>query len=150
MAGTHEAELTPLQYSDLLGRPGTPAFIAILYGCFNLFALGFGRENYLWTYVLILGGLASIASIMAYMAVAFSPPGRSWAKMFSALSGYIPYFYSLYLLGFLGVYSLWLLVADHFSIGRLFFGIIWTVLGSRMLYTFWIITELGEARSRQA
>ena len=45
-------------------------------------------------------------------------------------------------MGFLGVYPLWTLLSD-FAFGTLTFGIVWIGIGYRMLYTFWIITELS-------
>ena len=127
---------------DLLAAgPSVPAIIALLYGAYKFYDLGFATDNYLYTYVPILGATISVVCVLLYVNL-IGKPGRSVIKSLIALSGFIPYAYSLYLMGFLGAYSLWLLLSN-FTIGGLVFGLFWIVVGYRMLYTFWKITEIS-------
>ena len=130
----------------LIAAPTLPAVIAFLYGCYKFFDFGIAVEYYLYTYVPTLGAIVSSICIFLYADLAFRRIfGRSTRGLPQALiafGGFVPYAFSLYLMGFLGVYSLWGLLSN-FTIGTLVFGIVWIALGYRMLYTFWIITEIS-------
>ena len=132
---------------DLLAaKPLLPAVIAFLYGCYKYFDFGIAVEYYLYTYVPTLGAIASSVCIFLYGEMAsrriFGRSTRGLPQVLIAIGGFVPYAFSLYLMGFLGVYSLWGLLSN-FTIGTLVFGIVWIALGYRMLYTFSIITEIS-------
>lgn len=125
----------------LAAKPIVPAVIALLYGAYKFFDLGFAIEHYLYTYVPVFGAVVSSICILLYL---HAGSKRSVKNMIMGLGGFVPYVFSLYLMGFLGAFSLWGLLSD-FSIGTLVFGIVWIVIGYRMLYTFWMITEITKS-----
>jgi cytochrome c biogenesis protein CcdA len=66
--------------------------------------------------------------------------------MLVGLSGFVPYFYSVYVMAVLGCYGIWSSI-DPLSIFGVAVGVIWILLGYHMLRTFWIITELSVRRT---
>jgi len=131
-------DLSSIEKDLLIAEPIVPAFIALLYGSYKFFDLGFSMDHYLYTYALVFG--AGISSICVAMYVN-SGPDRSAKNALITLGGFVPYIFSIYLMGFLGAYSLWGLLSE-FTFGTLAFGIFWMIVGYRMLYTFWMITEI--------
>ncbi|GEM_PF-3219396 len=126
------------QLQTLFGKCGTVAVFSLLYGLYKLYDMGFSLEHYLHTYVLIFGGIASYVIVFNYAKIS----GKwSVSKMIGIWSGFIPLFFSAYLMGFLGVYGLWGL-RNGFTMLTLISGIIWLHLGYRLLYNFWLITEI--------
>ena len=129
----------------LVAKPTLPAVIALLYGAYKFFDLGIAPDHYPYTYIPAIGAVVSAICVFLYAFMSFTAPiKRSIGRMLVGLSGFIPYAFSLYLMGFLGAYSLWSL-HSRFSIGTLLFGLFWIAMGYRMLYTFWQITELSVA-----
>lgn len=140
--------ITVAEQTKLVGKPVVPALLATLFGVGGLFVYGLSPAFALNTYVLIVGGLMSAFAIVVYMHEILAVPERSWRATFSALGGIIPYTFSIYLMGYLGIFSFWKSIRDGFTVWLLLTGIVWLLLGYRMLYTFWIITEIGEERRR--
>jgi hypothetical protein len=134
------SELSNSQLKVLVNKCGSLAMIPLLYGFYKLYDLGFALEHYPYTYLVIFGALATNAIVPIYAKIS----GKwSVSKMLGAWSGFIPYFFSLYLMGFLGIYGLWGLTSV-FSMWTLIFGVVWILVGYRILYTFWLITEIKE------
>ena len=126
----------------LAAKPITPAVVALLYGAYKFFDLGFAIQHYLYTYVPVFGAVVSSICIVLYLDAGSE---RSIKNMIMGLSGFVPYVFSLYVMGFLGAFSLWGLLSN-FTIGTLVFGIVWIFIGYRMLYTFWVITEITRSK----
>lgn len=135
-------ELSGADKDLLAAKPILPTVIALLYGGYKFFDIGFSAEHYLYTYVPTVGAILSAIFVFMYVSIISSEPERSVKSMLKAFAGFIPYLFSLYLFCFLGLYSLWSLLSD-FSVGTLIFGLFWIAVGYRMLYTFWIITEIS-------
>ncbi len=142
------AKISGARQDLLVAKPTLPAVIALLYGAYKFFDLGVAPSHFLYTYVPTIGAIVSAVCVFMYVFTMTVETKRSVGQMLMALSGFVPYAFSLYLMGFLGVYSLWSL-HSHFSIGTLLFGLFWIGMGYRMLYTFWQITELSVATEEQ-
>ena len=127
---------------DLMAaRVALPVLIALIYGIYKFVVLGVTAEHYLYTYLPVIGAVASLVSLMTFSAVVMTEE-RSVRAMFGALSGFVPYVFSLYLMGFLGGYGIWQ-STNPFSIWGVVKGLFWIVLGYRLLRKFWIITEIA-------
>jgi hypothetical protein len=135
-------ELSGRDEDLLMAKPLVPAVVAFIYGIYKFYDLGFSTDNYLYTYIPVVGSALSIISVWMYVSSMSVKPTRSISNMLKGYSGFIPYLFSLYLIGFLGLYSLWLLFSG-FTFGTFIFGVVWVLLGYRMLYTFWVITEIS-------
>ncbi|KQQ72398.1 hypothetical protein ASF70_12755 [Rhizobium sp. Leaf321] len=72
--------------------------------------------------------------------------GRSWGKAVSAFGGLIPYVYSLYVMGYVGVWSLIQLFTVSFTWSGLILGLFGIGIGYRILQSFYAITELSAAQ----
>ena len=132
----------------MIAKPTIPTLVAIVYGGYEFFMLGFDSKHYLQTYVLVFGGMVSIACVILYVETMRRERRRNFGRMLCALAGFIPYFFSLYLFGYMGLYRLWSLLTE-FSIGGLLFGLFWALIGYCLLYTFWTITEISVATDRR-
>ncbi len=95
---------------------------------------------------MVVGGIVSAVCIFAYMRSIENGPGRSWSKAISGFSGLIPYPYSLYAIGYVGIWSLIQLVTLGFSWSGLIAGLFGALIGYRILKTFYDITELSVAK----
>jgi len=135
-------ELSGRDEDLLMAKPLVPAVVAFIYGIYKFYDLGFSTDEYLYTYIPVVGSALSIISVWMYVSSMSVKPKRSISNMLKGYSGFIPYLFSLYLIGFLGLYSLWLLFSS-FTFGTFMFGVVWVLLGYRMLYTFWVITEIS-------
>lgn len=126
-----------------LAEPSTPAAFALFYGIYKFIDLGVSFDHYLYTYVPVFGSILSIVGIFmfAYAGSKHSKNELSPKYFFMTMVGFIPWAFSIYLIGFLGVYSLWQLI-DNFSFWSLVFGISWILIGYRMLSTFSQFSEL--------
>ena len=131
---------------DLMtAKPVIPALIALGFGCYKFFDLGTSAEFWPYTYVVTVGGAASIVCIFVFSVAAARPSKRSVAAMLVGLSGFVPYLYSIYVIAVLGIYGIWLSI-NPVSIFSIAAGLLWIVLGYYMLRSFWLITELSVRR----
>ena len=135
-------ELSGRDEDLLMAKPLVPAVVAFIYGIYKFYDVGFSTDEYLYTYIPVVGSALSIISVWMYVSSMSVKPKRSISNMLKGYSGFIPYLFSLYLIGFLGLYSLWSLFSS-FTFGTFMFGVVWVLLGYRMLYTFWVITEIS-------
>jgi hypothetical protein len=132
---------------DLLtAKPTLPAVILLAYGVYKFFDLGTAVEHSLYTYVVTAGAAASIVCIFLYAVAAARPATRSIGAMLVGLSGFVPYFFSIYVMAVLGGYGIWLSI-NPLSVFGIIAGFIWIGLGYHMLRKFWIITELTVRRT---
>nr|OAP96843.1 hypothetical protein A4U53_37410 [Rhizobium leguminosarum] len=97
--------------------------------------------------ILLGGGVVSMAFVVLYMRSIEDGPGRSWAKAASAFGGLIPYLYPLYVIGYVGIWSLIQLVTVGFTWSGLGAGMFGVIFGYRILKTFYDITELSTAKA---
>ncbi|MFT4163390.1 hypothetical protein [Shinella sp.] len=135
--------------AEMIGKPLLGIFLVIIYGIYRIYQEGVWPSWPNGT-ILVAGGIISAACIVAYMKSIEGGPGRSWAKAFSAFGGLIPYAYSLYVIGYVGIWSLVQLFTVGFSWGGLIAGLFGLVFGYRILKTFYDITELSVAAVSKA
>jgi len=133
-----------VKHAEMIGKPMLAIALVILYGIYRV-----TREGVWPTWpngtVLVVSGIISMAFVVLYMRSIEAGPGRSWAKAGSAFGGLIPYLYSLYVIGYVGVWSLVQLVTTGFTWSGLAAGIFGVIFGYRILKTFYDITELSTA-----
>jgi len=129
------------QLNLLAGEAGVPAVVAFLLSLYELYALGTDLKYWPRTYLLLLGSLLSIVGVFWFSWIAETRRKQPW-QFVGALAGFVAYIYSLYLIGFLGVYRLFTLLSG-FSVWGLIVGVLWIYLGYRMLHALWLISEIG-------
>jgi len=130
--------------AEMMGRPMLPIIVFVLYGVYLAVRGGLMPSGWPNAPVLILGGILSIVAVAAYMR-SIDGRGPSWGKALAGFGGLIPYLYSLYVIGYVGIWSLVQLFTGGFSWSGLVIGLFAVVLGYRILKTFYDITELAEA-----
>jgi hypothetical protein len=124
----------------LAGKTLAPTFLFIGYGVAKFFTMGIASAHWLDTYLAVGGGIASWIAVIVYDAIVSAPP--SLLRMLCVLiSGYIPLLYSLYAIGYLGVYTIYCSIFRSFSLLGIIFGLICIFLGYRMAYGLQAITE---------
>jgi len=116
-----------------------PLVLPLLYSIYNFFVLGLGSSHYLYTYSPFFGSVLSVVSLLLYP-VAMTI-GRSWRGFFFAMSGWIPYVFSLYVMAFFGGYRVYRAFSEGFAFGAAAVGTFWLIIGYWILYTFWWYTE---------
>ncbi|HEY1560845.1 MAG TPA: hypothetical protein VGF71_08140 [Caulobacteraceae bacterium] len=111
-----------------------PACVAVIYGVVELFRHGLALSGLPSTYLPLLGGAAVIASLPIHLHTAKAPDGRSWALAAGSLAIFVPYLFSLYLMGFFGVWAIYRALTAHpFALGHALAGAFWLVVGWFML-----------------
>lgn len=135
--------------AEMIGKPLFGILLVIIYGIYRIYQEGVWPSWPNGT-ILVVGGIVSAVCIIAYMKSIEGGPGRSWAKAFSGFGGLIPYTYSLYVIGYVGIWSLVQLFTVGFSWGGLIAGLFGVLNGYRILKTFYDITELSVAAVSKA
>lgn len=131
--------------AEMLGKPMFAILLVIIYGIYRIVQEGVWPAWPNGT-ILVVGGIVSAVCVIAYMKSIEGGPGRSWGKAVSGFGGLIPYAYSLYVIGFVGVWSLVQLVTVGFTWSGLIVGLFGVLIGYRILKTFYDITELSVAK----
>ncbi|HWA70477.1 MAG TPA: hypothetical protein VG821_11675 [Rhizomicrobium sp.] len=134
-----EAKLSPERHASLAGGAIVPAIAGIIYGVIYFFE--YPTPPRTTAAILFVGGIASLIFIQTTIWVFFSPPGRSWGKALAAISVFIPYLYSLFLMGYLGLWKLWLGISAYHGVLPILVAIFWTSVGWRMLFVLGKITR---------
>jgi hypothetical protein len=63
-------------------------------------------------------------------------------KNLLALLGFLPYLYGLYVIGFLGLFTIFEGIVGKFSFWAMLGGVFWVFLGFHLLYRFYLMTEI--------
>jgi hypothetical protein len=125
-----------------LGFAMMPILLLLLvplgYSLYNLFSLGVSSTHSPYTFAPLVGSVLSALSLLVY-AVGMTL-GHRWLAGFNTVSGSIPYFFALYMMGFLGAYRLYQL-RNRFSLGEMSIGVFWTLVGYAVLYLYRLFTE---------
>ena len=85
--------ISSIQADRMIAKPTIPTLVAIVYGGYEFFMLGFDSKHYLQTYVLVFGGMVSIACVILYVETMRRERRRNFGRMLCALAGFIPYFF---------------------------------------------------------
>jgi hypothetical protein len=127
----------------LFGDAAVPVVIAFVYSIYELWERGVAVEYWLQTYCPLCGSVLSLVGLFAFTSGIIGRPRQPW-RFFGAVGGMLGYIFALYLFGVLGIYRLYTL-HETFSVLKLIAGIAWVLLGYRLLYKVWVLSELGVA-----
>ena len=114
---------------------------AMTYGIVELVRLGWSLDHYLYTYATVSGGVSASAGLFTYFFLIPAKPSRS-RKNLMLLSGFLPYFYSLYIVGVLGLYTIFEGMMGTFSLLSMVGGVFWVFVGFHLFYRFYLVTEI--------
>lgn len=139
--GSVPAELQGRKGDMLAGHITLPIIAVMIYGIYKFIELGVSFDHYLYTYTPLFGGVAAIAGLGTYYLIVAMPRKISWKNLLLLL-GLLPYLFSLYVVGFLGAYMIYRGVVEQFSIWSIVAGLFWVVIGHRIVYQFYLMTEI--------
>jgi hypothetical protein len=125
----------------LAARIEVPILAAMIFGGVEFIRLGWSQDHYLYTYAPVLGGIAASAGLFTYFFV-LSVEREKSRRTLLFLLGLLPYLYSLYIMGVLGLYTISRGVIGEASIWSMIGGIIWVFVGFHLMYRFYLVTEI--------
>jgi hypothetical protein len=134
-------ELSGAKGQILAAEVVTPIIAAMIYGTYKFISLGISWDHFLYTYTPLLGGLVAIAGFFIYLNLVSKRRTIRWKNLLGLL-GFLPYFFSLCVMSFLGVYAIYRGVIPTLSIWSIIAGLFWIAVGYRMLNRFYLITEI--------
>jgi len=126
-----------------------PILVVMIYGIVEFFRLGWSQDYYFYTYAPVLGGIAASAALFTYVFLVSVERKRSWKNLL-VLLGLLPYLYSLYIMGFLGLYTIYEGVTGKFSIWSMIGGVFWVFVGFHLIYRFYLMTEIVRQHDKKA
>jgi hypothetical protein len=133
----------------LAARIEVPILAAMTYGIVEFIRLGWSRDHYLYTYALVLGGVAASAGLFTYFFVV-SVERKTSRKNLLFLLGLLPKLYALYIMGVLGLYTIFEGVIGEFSVWSMIGGVIWVFVGFHLIYRFYLVTEIVRRHDEKA
>ena len=134
-------ELKGTKGDILAGRIEVPILVVMIYGVVEFIRLGRSQDYYLFTYAPVLGGVAASAGLFTYFFVVCDERKKSRKNLLIML-GLLPYLYSLYIMGVLGLYTIYEGVIGKFSFWSMIGGIFWVFVGFHLNYRFYLMTEI--------
>src|SRR5947209_14032643 len=75
---------------------------------------------------------------------------RNRRKNLLVLLALLPYFYSLYIMGVLGLYTIYEGIIGKFSFWSMIGGVFWVFLGFHLIYRFYLMTEIVRQHDEKA
>ena len=134
-------ELKGTKGDIMAARIEVPILAAMIYGIVGFIRLGWSQDNFLYTYAAVLGGVAASAGLFTYFFLVSGERNRR-RKNLLILFGFLPYFYSLYIMGVLGLYTIFEGVIGKFSFWSMIGGVFWVFVGFHLIYRFYLMTEI--------
>ena len=134
-------ELRGTKGDIVAARIEVPIVVVIIYGIVGFIRRGWSLDHYFYTYAPVLGGVAASVGLFTYFFLVSVRRKRSW-KTLLVLLGLLPYLYSLYIIGFLGLYTIFEGVLGVFSLWSMIGGVFWVFLGFHLSYRFYLMTEI--------
>ena len=134
-------ELQGTRGDIIAARIEVPILVTMIYGIVEFVRLGWSKDHALFTYLPVLGGVAASAGLFTYFFVVSAERKRSW-KTLRVLLASLPYLYALYIMGVLGLYTIYEGVIGSFSLWSMIGGIFWIFLGFHLIYRFYLMTEI--------
>jgi hypothetical protein len=134
-------ELRGAKGDILAARIEVPILAVMIYGIVQFIRLGWSLEHYFYTYAPVLGGVAASVGLFTYFFLVSMERKRSWKNLL-VLLGFLPYFYSLYTIGVLGLYTILGGIVGVFSFWSMIGGVFWVFVGFHLIYRFYLITEI--------
>ena len=142
-------ELEDTKGDIVVARIEVPVLIGMIYGIVEFVRLGWSLDHYLYTYAPVLGGIAASVGLFTYFFLVSVERKRSW-KTLLFLLGLLPYLYALYLMGVLGLYTIYEGVMGKFSFWSMIGGIFWLFVGFHLIYRFHLMTEIVSRHDERA
>jgi len=134
-------ELKGTKGDILAGRLEVPILVVMIYGSVEFIRLGWSQDYYLFTYAPVLGGVAASAGLFTYFFVVCEERKKSRKNLLIML-GLLPYLYSFYIMGVLGLYTIYEGVIGKFSFWSMIGGVFWVFVGFHLIYRFYLMTEI--------
>jgi len=134
-------ELRGTKGDIVAARIEVPILVVMVYGIVEFVRLGWSQDHYLYTYAPVLGGVAASVGLFTYFFLVSVDRKRSW-KGLLVLLGLLPYLYSLYIMGVLGLYTIFEGVIGEFSFWSMIGGVFWVFVGFHLIYRFYLMTEI--------
>jgi hypothetical protein len=134
-------ELKGTKGDILAARIEVPILAVMIYGIVEFVRLGWSLDHYFYTYAPVLGGVAASAGLFSYFFLVSLERKRN-RKTLLVLLAFLPYFYSLYTIGVLGLYTIFEGVVGVFSFWSMIGGVFWAFVGFHLIYRFYLLTEI--------
>src|SRR3954465_5475983 len=142
-------ELKGTKGDILAARIEVPIIIGMIYGIVAFVRLGWSQDHYLYTYGPVLGGVAASVGLFTYFFLVSVRLQKSRKKLLILL-GLLPYFYALYIMGVLGLYTIYEGIIGKFSFWTMIGGVFWVFLGFHLMYRFSGVTEIVRQHDEKA
>ena len=134
-------ELKGTKGDIVAARIEVPILVAMTYGVVEFTRLGWSQTHYLYTYAPVLGGVAASVGLFTYFFIVSVRHRRSWKNLL-VLLGFLPYLYALYIMGVLGLYTIFEGIIGVFSFWSMIGGVFWVFIGFHLIYRFYLMTEI--------
>jgi hypothetical protein len=134
-------ELKGTKGDIVAARIEVPILVAMTYGVVEFVRLGWSQDYYLYTYAPVLGGVAASVGLFTYFFIVSVRHKRSWKNLL-VLLGFLPYLYALYIMGVLGLYTIFEGIIGVFSFWTMLGGVFWVFIGFHLIYRFYLMTEI--------
>jgi hypothetical protein len=134
-------ELAGTKGDILAARIEVPILAVMIYGIVEFIRLGWSLDHYFYTYAPVLGGVAASVGLFTYFFIVSVRQKRSWKNLL-VLLGFLPYLYSLYIIGVLGLYAIFEGIVGVFSFWSMIGGLVWVFVGFHLIYRFYLMTEI--------
>ena len=118
-----------------------PILATMIYGIVEFIRLGWSLDHYFYNYAPVLGGVAASAGLFTYFFIVSVRKKRRW-KTLLVLLGLLPYFYALYIINVLGLYTIFEGIIGAFSVWSMIGAVCWVFLGFHLIYRFYLMTEI--------
>jgi hypothetical protein len=142
-------ELKGAKGDIVAARIEVPVLVAMIYGVLEFIRLGWSQDHYLYTYAPVLGGVAASVGLFTYFFLVSVRRKRSWKTLLFLLA-LLPYLYSLYIMGVLGLYTIFGGVIGEFSFWSMISGLFWIFVGFHLIYRFYLMTEIVRQHDEKA
>ncbi|MGY8685924.1 hypothetical protein Q2941_50800, partial [Bradyrhizobium sp. UFLA05-153] len=143
-------ELKGTKGDIMAARIEVPILAAMVYGIVEFFRLGWSQDYYLYTYAAVLGGVAASAGLFTYFFIVSAAERNRRRKNLLVPLGFLPYFYAFYIMGVLGLYTIFEGVIGKFSVLSMIGGIFWIFVGFHLAYRFYLVTEIVRQNDERA
>ena len=142
-------ELKGTKGDIVAARIEVPILVTMIYGVAEFIRLGWSQDHYLYTYAPVLGGVAASVGLFTYFFLVSVERKRSW-KSLLLLLGLLPYAYSFYIMGVLGMYTIYEGVVGKYSFWSMIGGVFWLFVGFHLIYRFHLMTEIVRQHDEKA
>src|SRR5947209_6597603 len=146
---TAAPELKGAKGDVIAARIEVPILVAMIYGVVGFIRFGWSQDHYLYTYGPVLGGVAASVGLFTYFFLV-SVERKKSRKTLLVLLGLLPYFYSLYIIAVLGLYTTYEGMIAKFSFWSMIGGVFWVFLGFHLIYRFYLMTEIVRQHDQKA